>query len=59
MKYYALFWVNTDNFVDIVIDETGELSEDEILENIGRADKSEYPPHENIYLLVEQVPKIA
>jgi hypothetical protein len=56
MKVYALFWVNGDNFVDVVIDESGNKTEDEILELIGRAEKSKYPPYEYTYFLIEQTP---
>lgn len=41
-RYYALYWLNSDNFESIVIDETGEKTEERILQEIGKGAANKY-----------------
>jgi hypothetical protein len=56
-KIYALFWMNGDNFVDIVIDTTGKKTDVEILEEIGKTERS-WDDSCFAYYLVEKDPII-
>lgn len=42
MKYYALYWCNGDNFDGVIIDETGEKTESQILQEIGKGGENKY-----------------
>ena len=54
MKFYALYWINSDNFEDIVVDKSGTKTELEILEEIGKNKKCS--DGTAAYFLVEKQP---
>lgn len=53
-KHYALFWLNSDNFEDIIIDTSGNKTEEQILKEIGKY-KLDYEGLPTYYL-VEETP---